>query len=108
MAKLAEIIQAESLVRGPLELCCYSRQVHLNQEVVNVTGLEFNLLYLLVDKSPNIVSQRQIANYIFDGVLAGNEPSIFTHISNLRRKLKCKSDQIAIQSIRGRGYCLLS
>jgi len=108
MAIFVETIQEEALKRGILKLCCYSRQVYLNQQVIQVTGLEFNLLYLLMDKAPNIVSKRQIANYIFDGMLVGNEASLFTHISNLRRKLKCKNEQVVIQSIRGRGYCLLS
>jgi len=90
-----------------LELFTHSRQVSLNKQPIYVTGLEYSLLLLLMQKSPAVVTKREIANCIFDGILAGNKSSLFTHISNLRRKLKSEIEQVVIQSIRGQGYCLI-
>ena len=108
MTKFIEIYPNEHLKVNNLELCINSRQVSLNQQLITVTGLEYHLLFLLMSKSPAIVSKREIANCIFGGRLAGNMPSLFTHISNLRRKLKNDAEQVVIQSIRGQGYCLVN
>lgn len=98
---------AESIVIGSLELWPWSRQVFAGGIQIHLTGLEFNLLSLLMMKSPLLVSKTQIAHYVYQSESSGLEQSICTHISNVRVKLRGYDCQISIQSVRGQGYLLI-
>ncbi|MFD2165687.1 winged helix-turn-helix domain-containing protein [Thalassotalea euphylliae] len=93
---------------APLELSTLSRRVFISDNELELTGLEYNLLQLLVTQSPELVSREHIAQHIFNKPLVVCNLSINCHISNLRVKLGVHTQQIKIKSVRGRGYALVA
>ena len=93
-------------VMGALKLCTGSRQVFVNDSEMNLTGLEFNLLNLLMMSSPDLLLRATINIHLFKGA-ANKEQTLNMHISNLRKKLLKCSSGLGIQSMRGQGYYLV-
>lgn len=91
---------------GCLKLCTGTRQVKVKNSEMNLTGLEFNLLNLLMIHSPNLLPRVTINKQLFQGA-ANKEQTMNMHISNLRKKLLKYSTGLCIQSMRGQGYYLI-
>lgn len=91
---------------GCLKLCTGTRQVKVKNSEMNLTGLEFNLLNLLMIHSPDLLARGIIVEQLFHG--AENKGQVINmHISNLRKKLKHCSSGLGIQAMRGLGYYLV-
>ncbi|XQW85330.1 winged helix-turn-helix domain-containing protein [Thalassotalea piscium] len=84
-----------------------TREVYLNNQLIDVTGLEFSLLHLLMSLSPQIVTREFIANEIFQCSLASCNKRISIHLLNIRKKLHEITNKELIKTIRGQGYSLL-
>lgn len=95
---------------GGLHLLPNSRQAFVNLEPLHVTGLEYNLLALLIEYSPHVVARETIADQLFGGNSVQHQQSICTHVSNLRKKLNNQISHSLVQilSVRGQGYTLIS
>lgn len=91
-----------------IELKRNSRQAFINDNEVILTGLEFTLLALLMDKFPAVVTRDEIAQCVFSKEITQCNRCINSHISNLRHKLIIPDEHITIKAIRGRGYQLTS
>jgi two-component system response regulator CpxR len=91
---------------GCLKLCIGTRQVKVKNSEINLTGLEFNLLNLLMIHSPNLLPRLVINQQLFQGA-ANKEQTTNMHISNLRKKLLKYSSGLCIRSMRGQGYYLV-
>ena len=101
---------SQCLSVGTLNVLPESRQAFLADQVLLVTGLEFNLLSLLTDHSPEVVTKDVIAQHLYGGDLQRYQQSICTHVSNLRKKIRYPQGQpdVKILSVRGQGYALIS
>lgn len=77
-----------------------AKQVFLDDQVVNLTGKELQILYKLMQKPEHIISREQLENslYAWDEEIESNAIEVF--IYQLRKKLGAKS----IKTIRGLGY----
>ncbi|GAA6204904.1 winged helix-turn-helix domain-containing protein [Thalassotalea sp. SU-HH00458] len=93
-------------VMGSLSICKGSRQVKVDKQEVNLTSLEFNLLYLLMKHSPELLPRASIIKQLFHGA-EHKQQVINIHISNLRKKLQHYSSGLSIQAMRGQGYYLV-
>jgi two-component system response regulator CpxR len=72
---------------------------------VNLTSLEFSLLYELLKNSGKVVSRQDLAKKVLNRKLSHFDRSIDVHVSSLRRKLGRHEDgEERIKSIRGVGY----
>ncbi len=82
-----------------------SRTAYLRDNQLDLTGVEFDLLYAFL-KEPGIVLKREdLVRRILGRELSPFDRSIDMHVSNLRRKLGSKGDGgERIKSIRGVGY----
>jgi DNA-binding response OmpR family regulator len=87
-----------------VEISLGSREVYCCNNLVALTGLEFNLLWLLMNNSPKIVSRERIAKHIFNRSLGESNRSINMHISTIRKKLLLNNERPRIKSFRGEGY----
>lgn len=83
------------------------REVYYDNKLIEMTGLEFNLLWLLVKSSPEVVARESIAKYIFNRRLLEVNSSINMHISTIRKKLFVHAKYAPIKTIRGQGYLFL-
>lgn len=96
------------MVIGDIDLLAGSREVYCDGKLVALTGLEFNLLRLLMKNHPQLVSRENIALHIFNRNLSETNSSINMHISRIRKKLLAHTEQLGIQAFRGKGYVLLN
>jgi len=90
---------------GSLELDPDQRQVHVNGEFTELTGLEYELLYTLMKNPGRVFSRTQILEQVRG--FQHNAPldrAVDIHVSNLRRKLA--SSEVLIETVRGVGYRL--
>ncbi len=90
---------------GSLELDPDQRQVQVNGEFIGLTGLEYELLHVLMKHPGRVFSRTQILEQIHG--FQQNTPldrAVDIHVSNLRRKLS--ACEVRIETVRGVGYRL--
>jgi len=92
---------------GAVEINFGTREVFCHHKIVVMTGLEFNLLWLLMKSAPHVVSRKNIAVNIFNRSLAQSNLSINMHMSTIRKKLFANTQHPPIETIRGKGYVFL-
>ncbi|WP_083449947.1 response regulator transcription factor [Luteipulveratus mongoliensis] len=87
--------------RGDIEIRVSRREVVVGQQRVDLTRKEFDLLVLLAEASPTVVSRDLIAERVWGRTWS--QRTIDTHMSSLRSKLGCPG---AIVTVRGVGFRL--
>ncbi len=96
------------LTVAQVELNFLNRTVFFLEELVITTGLEFNLLALLMSNAGTLVTREHIAEEIFQRKLIDCNKSINSHMTNLRKKLLVISSYRVIKTIKGQGYIFLT
>src|SRR5271154_1401338 len=92
---------------GPITLNAGTRQVHVAEKPVPLTGAEFRVLELLMRSAGQVISRDSMTEQALGRKLAAYDRSIDTHISNLRRKLDLPAGKNPeIKNVRGSGYTL--
>jgi DNA-binding response OmpR family regulator len=95
------------LTVGPISLNAGTRQVHVGDKIVALTGEEFRVLELLMRSTGQVISRDAMTEQALGRKLAAYDRSIDTHISNLRRKLELEAGtNPEIKNVRGSGYTL--
>lgn len=110
-ARIAAIIRrrsfnGSSLLRfNELTIDTVAKVTLCNNQTLDLTKKEFELLLYFISNKGRIISKNAIAEHLWGDEMdiADNYDFIYTHIKNLRKKLeKCKVDYI--KSIYGMGY----
>lgn len=97
----------EPLQVGGLSLCRQTRRVRFADQQVGITSAEYGILERLMMAPGDLVPKDELAEFALGRRLSPDDRSVDTHISRLRRKIRClRGCGIGIQSIRGRGYML--
>ncbi|MDB6097562.1 MAG: two-component system, OmpR family, response regulator CpxR [Gammaproteobacteria bacterium] len=97
----------DELAVGPIVLNTGTRQVHVAEKPVALTGAEFRVLELLMRSAGQVISRDAMTEQALGRKLAAYDRSIDTHISNLRRKLDLETGKNPeIKNVRGSGYTL--
>ena len=102
-AQGANVLQA-----GPLKADLQSRTITYSEQPIPLSKNEFDLLLFLMTNKNRVVSRQAIAEHIHDGP-SEQIPSfdfVYSHIKNLKRKLKEKGCHEIIHSVYGLGYKL--
>ncbi|MBE2893543.1 response regulator [Spirabiliibacterium falconis] len=82
--------------------------MHGTQDL-DLTGTEFALLYTLIKHQGKILSRELLSLEILGKRLAPFDRSIDMHVSNLRKKLPKRNDDLPwVKTLRGRGYLLVT
>lgn len=85
------------------------QETSFDTEVLDLTGTEFTLLYLLAQRLGQVVSREHLSQEVLGKRLTPFDRAIDMHISNLRRKLPERKDgQPWFKTLRGRGYLMVS
>jgi DNA-binding response OmpR family regulator len=86
-----------------------SRAVTIEGQPVALTKIEYDLLIFLVTNKNRVVSRQAIAEHLYDGPpeQAPGPEFVYSHIKNLKRKLKEKGCPEIIQTVYGLGYKLV-
>ncbi|ACQ68398.1 envelope stress response regulator transcription factor CpxR [Candidatus Hamiltonella defensa] len=103
-------INPESIVNiDDLQLNLGKQEARFSGQVLDLTGTEFSLSYLLAKNVGQVVSKEQISQSVLGKRLAPFDRAIDMHISNLRRKLPERKDRYPwFKTLRGRGYLMVS
>lgn len=101
----SSVVKPRSLEVAGLRIVPDTRQVWINDQPVEITGIEFDILDLLARSAGRVVSRDEIAAVLYQRPSTPFERSLDVHISHLRKKLG--SEGTLIQTIRNVGYVLV-
>ena len=96
------------LSAGALSMDLQARSTRLHNTALTLTKNEYDLLLFLVTNKNRVISRQAMAEHLF-GQEADNLSSfdfVYSHIKNLKRKLKEKGGEDLIQTVYGLGYKL--
>ncbi len=93
----------ETLTIDGFKLYCDMQMAEINQTKIQLTPIEFKIIYLLAKNPNKVFSRDYITNLLWPNVHVQNQ-NIDTHLSNLRKKLMPFSRYI--KTIKSRGYIL--
>ncbi len=100
--------QLQPLKVGSLTISAASRSATWNDELLDLTSTEFNLLEMLCRRAGRTISKEDLSMHTLGRPLARYDRSIDVHVSNLRQKIGMLRDgRSPIQTVRGIGYQLV-
>jgi len=98
----------DKIFTAQVELNFLKRSVLFVGIPVVTTGLEFNLLALLMSNAGTLVSRELIAESLFQRKLSVCDKSINSHMANLRKKFLIISSRPVVKTVKGQGYIFLT
>lgn len=100
--------QLQPLKVGALTISAASRSAAWQDNLLDLTSTEFNLLEILCRRAGRTISKEDLSMHTLGRPLARYDRSIDVHVSNLRQKLGVLKDgRSPIQTVRGIGYQLV-
>lgn len=96
--------QQDALNKGFFEFNILGRKVKVDEHELDLTGKEFDLLYILVSNKKRIFSRRDLADQLWKDIDQSNIRTIDVHIRRLREKLEPTRASEFIQTSWGQGY----
>ncbi|HDL6960644.1 TPA: envelope stress response regulator transcription factor CpxR [Yersinia enterocolitica] len=101
--------EAPTLKVDCLQLNPGQQDASFEGQSLELTGTEFTLLYLLAQHIGQMVSRERLSQEVLGKQLAPFDRAIDMHISNLRRKLPDRKDNLPwFKTLSGRGYLMVS
>ena len=97
---------AEKVWRG-LEINSESQTVTLENNELQLTKAEFDILSLFISHPERAFSKRKIYEEIWTGPYLGDDNTISVHVSNLRKKIAEVTSDEYIKTIWGVGFMLI-
>jgi two-component system response regulator CpxR len=95
----------ETIKIGDIEMDSNTRNVRRGGEVIELTGVEYDLLEILLRNAGQIVKREDLVKEVLGRELSPFDRSIDMHVSNLRKKLGHQLNGLErIKTIRGVGY----
>lgn len=100
------VLQRSAVVRvGALSIDVERREVHLDDQMVELTRVELDLLAALARRPGTAVSRQWLRTHVLDPEREANDRTLDVHVSRLRKKL---GDPSLIETVWGIGYRLRS
>lgn len=87
-----------------LSIDTQSKMVTVENNPVELTKKEYELLLYFISNKKKLISKDAIAEHLWGNDMGGNFDFIYTHIKNLRKKLMDAGDADYIKSVYGMGY----
>ncbi len=93
--------RAQAVIRhGDLEIDPAARNISRSGQAIDLSAREFDLLMVLIEASPRVLSKSQIESKLYDWNSGLDSNAIEVHVHRLRRKL----GEGLIRTVRGVGY----
>ncbi|MBD1939123.1 response regulator transcription factor [Microcoleus sp. FACHB-68] len=97
--------EQQILTLGQMFIDPVRREVTLNNEMVPLTALEFDLLYFLASHPNRVWRRAELLQEVWDYDYVGDQRVVDVHIGQIRRKIEVDVNQPSmIQTVRGVGY----
>lgn len=89
-----------------IEIKPEAKEVFINNEKLELTQKEFELLLYLITNKNKIITKQSIAEHLWGDYMdmANNYDFIYTHIRNLRKKISDKKGNDYLKTVYGLGY----
>lgn len=98
-------IDGSSYSHNGLTINPTSREVFLDDQPIELTAKEFDILWFMVKHPNKVFTRKQLLYQIWQNDYVGNEDTVTVLISRLREKIKRTDSQFSfIQTLRGVGY----
>ncbi len=91
-----------------VELSTLEQTVHRAGELIDLSPAEYHILEYLMHRPRAVISKRELLQHLYDYNWHRHSNVIEVHISNLRRKINIDSSVPLIETLRLRGYKLLT
>ncbi|MEV0374196.1 response regulator transcription factor [Streptomyces sp. NPDC050636] len=88
---------ASALTRGPLHIDARTREIWVDDRLVDTTRKEFDLLYLLASRPGEVISRQQVVQEVWGN--SWSRRTLDTHVSSLRGKLGSSDWIITIRGV---------
>ncbi|MBV9988079.1 MAG: response regulator transcription factor [Chitinophagaceae bacterium] len=97
------------ITAGMIEIDTAGKTVHVQQQPVELTQKEFQLLLFFVINRNRVLSKNAIARHLWgdDMDYASSYDFIYSHIKNLRKKIQAAGGPDYIRSVYGEGYKMM-
>jgi two-component system alkaline phosphatase synthesis response regulator PhoP len=100
-------VDMETITVGELKIFPENYEAYFQEQQLDLTPKEFELLVYLVKNKGRVLSREQLLNAIWDYDFVGDTRIVDVHISHLREKIEQNTRKpIYIKTIRGLGYKL--
>lgn len=95
-----------SISFNEIRIDTYSNEVSVNNKQIVLTKKEYDMLLFFIINKNRVLTKEAIAEHLWnDNIdLADNFDFIYTHLNNIRRKIKSKKGNDYIKTIYGMGY----
>ena len=104
----AQLVEAKTytrLVFEGIKIDVSKRLVYRDKREINVTCIEFEILYLLARNPGRVFSKEQIYDFVWKESYSGDYNIVMSHIRNIREKIEDNpSKPVYIQTVWGAGY----
>ena len=102
--QVAEIVKTNLNFNG-LEIDITNRLVRKQRKEIDLTFIEFEVLYLLANSPGRVFSKEQIYDVVWKESYSGDYNIVMSHIHNIREKIEDNpSKPVYIQTVWGVGY----
>lgn len=91
---------------GPICLKLNEQSIDVEGKDVALSPTEYRILEYLMHRPKTVVSKRELLEHLYDFTWEHHSNVIEAHISNLRKKLRSRSSEPLLETLRGRGYRL--
>lgn len=81
-------VQSQMLVKKDMKIDCESRRVFIEDQEVNLTAKEFDLLELLAKNPDKVYSRDKLLNLVWGYDYPGDARTVDVHIRRLREKIE--------------------
>lgn len=95
-------IESHEIVIGSIRVNPATRVAWMNEQPIDLTGTEFDLLEMLMRSAGRVVSREEITAALFEREATPYDRFLDVHISHLRKKLE--GGRRLIRTVRGVGY----
>ena len=86
----AKVVKEQTSVieKGDIKLDCDSRRLFINDEEINLTAREFELLEILVKNKNKVYSRESLLNLVWGKDYPGDVRTVDVHVRRLREKIE--------------------
>lgn len=101
-----ENAQSECLSKGKLTLDPDHRSASFDEQELNLTAIEFNILHTVLSRPRMAFTREQLLNSAWPANIHVSDRTIDSHVRNLRAKLAKACCENAIETVHGIGFRL--
>jgi two-component system response regulator PhoP len=91
---------------GPIAINSSEQTVRVSGKDVALSPTEYRVLEYLLHRPRTVVSKRELLEHLYDFTWEHHSNVIEAHVSNLRKKLRARTSELLLETLRGRGYRL--